>query len=119
MSTDHLPDNVIVIRGAAGGFGALLCRDALARGAKVAALDIDIDALDTLATDLGAGSSLLTISTDVTDLHAVSAAVVETRPPSAASMSWSTTPARCRWPSWPTARGVARWPPGPLHHGRQ
>lgn len=42
-------DKVIIITGAAGGFGSLLCRDATARGAKVAALaegrldDVDLD----------------------------------------------------------------------------
>ncbi len=64
--------------GAAGGFGSLMCRDALARGAKVAALDVNAAALDTLAAELDAGDSLITITTDVTDLVAVSAAVAQT-----------------------------------------
>jgi len=78
MPVNHLTDTTIVITGAAGGFGALLCRDALARGAKVAALDVNTDALDGLASGLDAEGSLLAIPTDVTDLAAVSAAIAET-----------------------------------------
>ena len=75
MPSDHLTDKTIVVTGAAGGFGSLLCRDALARGAKIAALDLNTEALDQLSADLDAGDSLLTISTDVTDLAAMTAAV--------------------------------------------
>ena len=78
MPHDHLTDKTIVVTGAAGGFGSLLCRDALARGASVAALDVDADALDALATELNAGDALVTITTDVTDLAAFSAAVSST-----------------------------------------
>jgi len=78
MPANHLTDTTIVITGAGGGFGALLSRDALARGAKVAALDVNTDALDALTADLDAGDSLLCIPTDVTDLAAVSAAIAET-----------------------------------------
>lgn len=77
MSTNHLAAKTLIITGAAGGFGSLLCRDALARGAKVAALDINASALDALAADLDAGDSLITITTDVIDLAAMSAAVAE------------------------------------------
>ena len=78
MSVNHLTNKTLVITGAAGGFGSLLCRDALARGARVAALDVNTTALDTLAADLDAGDSLITIITDVTDLAAMSAAVAQT-----------------------------------------
>lgn len=78
MSNNYLAPKTLMITGAAGGFGSLLCRDALARGAKVAALDVNTDALDALAADLGAGDSLITITTDVTDLAAMSAAVAQT-----------------------------------------
>ena len=80
MSTDHISGRTIVITGAAGGFGSLLCRDALARGANVAALDVNDAALAALATDLDAGGSLVTQVTDVCDLgqmHAAVAAAVE------------------------------------------
>lgn len=78
MSTNHLTDKTIVITGAAGGFGQLLCRDAIARGARVAALDVNSDALASLATDLDAGESLLAVTADVTDLAVMTAAVAQT-----------------------------------------
>ena len=77
MSTNHLTGKTIVVTGAAGGFGSLLCRDALARGAKVAALDINADALDQLAADLDAGDALITVPSDVTNLAAMSDAVAQ------------------------------------------
>ena len=77
MSREYLSDKTMVITGAAGGFGQLLCRDAIARGAKVAALDINAPALDALATDLDVGDALITIATDVTDLAAMTAAVAQ------------------------------------------
>jgi len=77
MSQNHLDGKTIVITGAAGGFGSLLCRDALARGAKVAALDLNAAALDAMAAGLDAGEALVTIATDVTDLAAMSAAVAQ------------------------------------------
>ncbi len=75
---NHLADKTIIVTGAAGGFGQLLCRDAIARGANVAALDVNVDALAALEADLDAGASLLPITTDVTDLAAMSAAVAQT-----------------------------------------
>ncbi len=76
--SDHVTDKIIVVTGAAGGFGAILCREAVARGAKVAALDVNAEALDTMAAELDAGSALLTVATDVTDLAAMRAAVEQT-----------------------------------------
>ncbi len=76
--SDHVNDKTIVVTGAAGGFGAILCREAVERGAKVAALDVNAEALDTMAAELEAGSALLTVATDVTDLAAMRAAVDQT-----------------------------------------
>ena len=78
MSGNHLDNKSIIVTGAAGGFGQRLCRDLIAKGAQVAALDLDNPALDALATELDAGASLLTIPTDVTDLAAMRAAVAQT-----------------------------------------
>lgn len=78
MSDNHLAAKTLVVTGAAGGFGSLLCRDALARGSRVAALDVNTEALEALAAELDAGDSLITITTDVTDLAALSAAVAQT-----------------------------------------
>lgn len=77
MTADHLTNKTIVITGAAGGFGAILCRDAIAQGAKVAALDVNTEALDDLAAELDAGDALITTTTDVTDLAAMSTAVAQ------------------------------------------
>ncbi|MEM9563627.1 MAG: SDR family NAD(P)-dependent oxidoreductase [Actinomycetota bacterium] len=78
MATTHLADKVLIVTGAAGGFGSLLCRDAIAAGAKVAALDVDGPALDELAADLSAGDSLLTVTADVVDPAAMGDAVERT-----------------------------------------
>lgn len=78
MSHNHIEEKAVVITGAAGGFGKLLCRDLIAKGAKVAALDLNAEALDALSAELDAGDSLLTFPTDVTDLAAMSAAVKQT-----------------------------------------
>lgn len=75
MSTGHLKGKTIVVTGAAGGFGSILCREAVARGAKVAALDVNEAALAALATELDAGDALITHATDVRDLTAMHAAV--------------------------------------------
>ncbi len=78
MPTTHLTDKTLIITGAAGGFGSLLCRDAIAGGARVAALDVDAAALDELAVELAAGDSLITVTTDVRDLVAMHDAVAAT-----------------------------------------
>jgi len=78
MSDNHIHNKAVVVTGAAGGFGQRLCRDLIAKGAKVAALDLNAAALDELSSDLDAGESLLTIPTDVSDLGAMSAAVAQT-----------------------------------------
>ncbi len=80
MATNYLTDKVIVITGAAGGFGRLLCRDAVAGGAKVAALDIDADAIAALRDELTAegldvAGAFLGAPTDVTDLSAMTGSV--------------------------------------------
>lgn len=75
MTELQLDGKTIIVTGAAGGFGQLLCRDALDAGSTVVALDIDGTALDTMAATLDADDSLLTIATDVTDLDAMKAAV--------------------------------------------
>lgn len=77
MAENYITDKTIVVTGAAGGFGSILCRDAIARGAKVAALDINAEALEALAADLDATDALITIPTDVTDLVAMTAAVTQ------------------------------------------
>jgi len=78
MSENHLNGKSIVVTGAAGGFGSRLCRDAVARGATVAALDVDGAALESMAAEFDDGESLITVPTDVTDLGAMAAAIART-----------------------------------------
>ena len=68
----HLEDRVVMITGAGGGFGALLAEGALARGAKVVALDLDEEAM---IRRLGAQDGLITRQVDVRSLSEMKAAV--------------------------------------------
>jgi NADP-dependent 3-hydroxy acid dehydrogenase YdfG len=68
---DHIKDKVIIVTGAAKGFGRLVCEKASARGAKVVALDIDAPGL---AAVEAAGAAALTMKTDVTSLESMKAA---------------------------------------------
>jgi len=68
----HLKDRVVMITGAGGGFGALLAEGALARGAKVVALDLDEEAM---IRRLGAQDGLITRQVDVRSLSEMKAAV--------------------------------------------
>jgi NADP-dependent 3-hydroxy acid dehydrogenase YdfG len=81
-SGSHLAGRVIVVTGAAGGFGRLVCTGAAARGANVVATDIDQGGLDTLVAELVAsGAGAIGVAADVTDLaslaRVVDAAVAE------------------------------------------
>jgi NADP-dependent 3-hydroxy acid dehydrogenase YdfG len=62
----HLDGRVVVITGAAGGFGRLIAEMAAARGAKVVLGDIDAGAVETAAKDIGADAE--GVAVDVTDL---------------------------------------------------
>lgn len=67
--TDHVAGKVVVITGAGGGFGRLVCRGLAARGAHVVGGDIDGDALSALTKEVGdAGGSIVTRETDVREL---------------------------------------------------
>ncbi|MGK0258496.1 MAG: NADP-dependent 3-hydroxy acid dehydrogenase YdfG [Candidatus Azotimanducaceae bacterium] len=72
-----MQDKVIIVTGAASGFGRLVCEMCLARGASVAALDVDGEGLASLAKEIAdesADAQLITQSCDVTDLAQVDAA---------------------------------------------
>lgn len=76
MPDSHLEEKVVAVTGAAGGFGRLICAGAIARGARVVALDIDGSALDELTTELGGDSeTVIGIAADVTDLAAMTQAI--------------------------------------------
>jgi NAD(P)-dependent dehydrogenase (short-subunit alcohol dehydrogenase family) len=66
----------VVVTGAARGIGAAIARAFAEEGARVAALDIDAAALETLARDLTAGGGeVLASATDVTSAAQVQQAV--------------------------------------------
>lgn len=77
--TRELKGRVILVTGAAGGLGAALCRRYAAAGAKIAALDLDAEKLDTLVAALRAtGAEALALTADITDPAACKAAVTAT-----------------------------------------
>jgi NAD(P)-dependent dehydrogenase (short-subunit alcohol dehydrogenase family) len=76
MSEYDVAGRVALITGAAGGIGSGLARRLVARGARVALLDLPSPALDALAAELGTAS--LAVPADVTDPDAVDAAVAHT-----------------------------------------
>lgn len=70
--TDHIKDKVIIVTGAASGFGRLVSEKTAAQGAKVVCADVD--ELQLQATTRGieeAGGSAHGVVTDVTQLHQV------------------------------------------------
>lgn len=71
---DSFHDRVVLITGAASGIGRQLALLLAAEGARIAALDLQGDALDRLATELK-GKAVACAVADVTDLAAMRAAV--------------------------------------------
>jgi NAD(P)-dependent dehydrogenase (short-subunit alcohol dehydrogenase family) len=55
----------VIITGAAGGIGSAIARRFLAEGARVCAADLEKDALDKLAADLGSPAELMTVEADI------------------------------------------------------
>ncbi len=69
--TNHVSDKVIVITGAASGFGQLVSQKTAALGAKVVCADINADALEAVVAEIG--EAAIAVPTDVTDLTAMQA----------------------------------------------
>ena len=66
--TDHVEGKVVVVTGAASGFGRLVAQMVAARGAAVVAADVDADALAATADSIvAAGGQVAHRRTDVTD----------------------------------------------------
>lgn len=70
--TNYLDERVVIVTGAASGFGRLVCQGAAALGARVVAVDVDGAGLAGLANELGAGA--IAHEADVTDAVAMRAA---------------------------------------------
>jgi NADP-dependent 3-hydroxy acid dehydrogenase YdfG len=66
--SDHVSGKVIVVTGAASGFGRLVAEKVAARGARVVVADIDAEGADAVATAIrAAGGEAIHRGTDVTD----------------------------------------------------
>lgn len=72
---DHLAGKSIIVTGAGGGFGRLVCEMVAARDARVVAVDVDGAAVRQLADELVAnGGRAIAVECDVTDAAAMRAA---------------------------------------------
>lgn len=79
MTDNHLTDRVVLITGAAGGFGQLIAAKACVLGARVACTDIAADALAAITNELSeSGHDVLGVTADVTQLDDMHRAVAET-----------------------------------------
>ncbi len=76
MKARELDSRVVVVTGAAGGLGRELCVAFAARGARIAALDVDQPALERLQREL-ALPELLALRCDLSDQQQCSAALAE------------------------------------------
>lgn len=72
----RLDQNVAIVTGAAGGIGSAICRQFLAEGARVVALDINPAPLDTLVAE--SGGRCLALSSDVSSEADIEDAVAQT-----------------------------------------
>lgn len=79
MTMNDFKDKVMLLTGAAHGFGYVIAEEAARRGMRLALLDIDAPALDAAEKRMVAlGAEVIAIPTDVTDENAVDAAIDQT-----------------------------------------
>ncbi len=72
--TNYLEDKVIIVTGAAGGFGRIVSEKAAARGAKLVCADINEEELGNTVSNITSGNGAATAKvTDVTDLEQMKA----------------------------------------------
>ncbi len=73
--TDHIAGKVIVVTGAASGFGRLVAEKAVARGARVVGGDLDEQGLAETLAAVSDSAAMAVLRTDVTKLEDVQALV--------------------------------------------
>ena len=77
---DHVSGKVIVVTGAGGGFGRLICHKAAAAGALVVGADNNAAALEqTVDEVINAGGKAIGVTVDVTDLSSMQALAARAR----------------------------------------
>lgn len=79
--TNYIENKIIVVTGAGGGFGQLVCEKTAAMGACIVAADINTEALDTVVKNINdAGGKAIAVQTDVTSseaMHQLAAATLD------------------------------------------
>jgi NADP-dependent 3-hydroxy acid dehydrogenase YdfG len=79
--TNHINDKVIIVTGAGGGFGQLICEKTAALGARVVAADVNESAVVMVVDGITEnGGTATAVSTDVTNrqqMHELNAAAVD------------------------------------------
>ncbi len=89
-------DQVALVTGGAAGIGAAVAAALADQGARVAALDVDTDGSERLASQAAPGR-IVGFPVDVRDAAAVEAVVNAWSRTSARSECWSASPACCGW----------------------
>ncbi|RKG31554.1 2-hydroxycyclohexanecarboxyl-CoA dehydrogenase [Acinetobacter guerrae] len=75
-----LQDKVIIVTGGAGGIGSATCKRLAQEGAKVAVLDMNLDAAQALAADIQANhGKALAVQCDITNREVVDQAIQKTQ----------------------------------------
>jgi NADP-dependent 3-hydroxy acid dehydrogenase YdfG len=78
MKQEYIADKVIVVTGAAGGFGRLICEKTAEMGARVVGADVDFDAMKSVVEGIrSGGGDALAVHTDVTDRAQMQALAAE------------------------------------------
>lgn len=73
--TDALTGRVAVVTGGASGIGEAVVRTLAARGARVVILDLQAEAAERVARDLGGGGQCIALEADVTDPQGIRTAI--------------------------------------------
>jgi NADP-dependent 3-hydroxy acid dehydrogenase YdfG len=109
--SDHVRGKVVIVTGAASGFGRLVAEKVGARGARVVVADIDAAGAESVAAAIrAAGGEAIHRGTDVTDREDTPSSPPWPSTPTLPSTCSSTMRESCRSPSSPiTAAAAEAW----------